>query len=144
MKIKDFFLVLIFIIGIEYLLNKSALPITFGDLFFICCSLLMYGLIFLFLREYFFEKPSLRNRMFMQIDEPLWKLFLYLLFFLLMLAVGIYMFYQGLIDPFKGFDYRGTQLHGYAEALFGSSFSLITLLFNLAIIKSIFRKFMKY
>ena len=125
-------------LGLEYLLVQSGLAMTLIDLLFVVLALLVYVLFYFLLKEYFFENRKIRNKLFMNIDEPPLKLFFYFLFSLLMLVIGLYMSYIGILEPLKVFKIKGGLQHGYSLALFGTSFSFLLLMFNVVFLRALF------
>jgi hypothetical protein len=139
-NIKFFFFFLLFVFILDYLLVKSTLAITLSDVFFMFLAIIMYSFLFFSLKEYFFEKSKVKNKIFMKIELPLWKLLSYTIFFLILLVIGIYMSYVGIMNPLEQFKVKGGLQHGYSIACFGSGFTLLMLIFNIAFFWSIFVK----
>ncbi|CAA6821445.1 MAG: Unknown protein [uncultured Sulfurovum sp.] len=139
-SIKFLFLFILIVFGLDYGLDKTALPITVGDVFFILLGMVMYIGFFIFLKEYFFEKTTIRNRIFMEVDKPFWKLLGLFIFFIMMLIVGCSISYIGLIAPLELVELKGNNQHGYSVALFGTGFTLWTLIACLACLRSLLLK----
>jgi hypothetical protein len=134
------FFFLLFTVILDYLLAKSTLAITLSDIFFIFLAIIVYSLLFFPLKEYLFDKSKMRNKTFTKIELPLWKLLSYTIFFLILLVIGIYMSYVGIMNPLEQFKVKGGLQHGYSIACFGSGFTLLMLIFNIAFLWSIFVK----
>ena len=138
-EIKNLLLVVVIIVAIDYLLQKIGLPITFNDLLFLTLGLVGHGVVIFIVKEYFFEYPKNRNKIFLELDEPFWKLLLYAIFTLALLLVGILISHEGLTNLLGIFYNKGIH-HGYSLALFGSGFTLLMVLLNMVVFRSIFVK----